>query len=464
MKKIFIPLLTVAVLVAIVLGGCVPGAAPPVTPPVTPPPVTPPVEPPVTPPPAVEYPAEIPIGVVCALSGGWSGFGVKPGTGFEIAIEHINENGGIKNLGGAKLKCVKGDDEGIPERAAAEAERLITLENVAAIIGIWPTTMPVSDMAERYETPAVFPLTIAAVCERGYSYSFHPYCTGADEAEQQMMALVRACQENNYPYPETVYMAYISDDCSVTNAQGMRDQFSKWGIEVLGDEILEIAQPTYVPLITKMEAANPDFIHTCFYTPGAITFYREVMERESYWPYGIMSWGGGIEDIFFYDSVPPEAYAYAWCQENGDPLPHFRPWFDYINDPVEEKIGISWTDSHFVSTYTAAWQIKDALERVEWSPDLATFRRNLRDAIAATDITLHTGERIPIPGTDETFIPALDPFGQIRVKYDDTGQNVYRAGMVSQNIDGIRWPMYPEMFREPDGPPSVLPIPPWDER
>jgi len=47
MKKIFILLLTVVVLVSIIFAGCVPGAAPPVTPPVEP--VTPPVEP-VTPP------------------------------------------------------------------------------------------------------------------------------------------------------------------------------------------------------------------------------------------------------------------------------------------------------------------------------------------------------------------------------------------------------------------------------
>ncbi|MBA7672731.1 hypothetical protein ES703_80918 [subsurface metagenome] len=50
MKKIFVPLMTVAVVVALLIGGCMP-AAPPVTPPpVTPPPVVePPVEP-VTPP------------------------------------------------------------------------------------------------------------------------------------------------------------------------------------------------------------------------------------------------------------------------------------------------------------------------------------------------------------------------------------------------------------------------------
>lgn len=414
---------------------------------------------------ASDYPEEIPVGIVCALSGPWSGFGVKPGTGYEIAAEHINENGGIKNLGGAKLKVVKGDDQAIPDRASAEAERLITLEKVAAIVGIWPTSLPVSDQAERYAVPAVFPLTIARVTERGYKYSFHSYCKGSDEAEQEMMALVEACRANGVPHPKTVYMEYISDDCSVTNAQGFRDQCNKWGIKIVGDEIVEIGASSYASLLTKIEKAKPDLLFSCHYTPGAITLYREIMERELYFPYGVMSWGGGIEDIFFYESVPPPAYAYAWCQENGDSLPWKRPWYDYINDRVEKKIDVSWTDSHFVSTYCALWQIKDALERVKWSSDLPTFRDNLRDAIHATDITRHNGEQIPIPGADKTFMPALDPFGFIRVKYDVAGMNVYRAGTMTQNIDGVRWPFYPAIFREPDGPEkAVLPIPPWSER
>lgn len=470
MKKLIVPLIAVVVIATLLLSGCAQTSPAPPTPsepstPSTPSTPSEPSEPSTPAAPAVDYPDEIPIGIVCALSGGWSGFGMKPGAGFEIAANHINELGGIKNLGGAKLKVFKGDDQGTPDRASAEAERLINLENVAAIVGIWPTTLPVSDQSERYGVPGLFPLTIADITERGYKFSFHSYCKGSDEAEQQMMALVNGCRDNGLPLPETVYMEYISDDCSVTNVRGFREQCSQMGIEIIGDEIVEIGASSYASLLAKIEQADPDFILSNHYTGGAITIYREMMEREMYFPYGVMSWGGGIEDIFFYDSLPPAAYAYAWCQENGDPIPWKRPWFDYINDDVVEMLGVPWSDSHFVSTYCQVWQIKDALERVEWSPDLATFRENLRQAIAETDITHATGEQIPIPGTDETFIPALDPFGFVRVKYDDAGQNVYRAGMMSQNIDGIRWPIYPEVFKEADGPQkAVLPIPPWSER
>jgi branched-chain amino acid transport system substrate-binding protein len=412
-----------------------------------------------------EYPEEIAIGITAALSGGWAGFGVKPATGFELAADDINANGGIKNLGGAKIRVVKGDDQGIPERALAEAERLIVNEEIAALVGIWPTETPIASQCERYSVPGVFPLGVAAIHERGYKFVFKNYSTGLDEAEQQMNAILEACEANNVDPPKTVYMAYISDDASITNAAGFREQCEIHGIEIIGDEVIEPGQPSYASLLSKIERAKPDLLYSCHYAPDAIVMYTEIMERELYFPYGITGWGGGAEDIVFYDSVKPEAYAYMWVQENGDPMPWRRPWYDFINDRVEEKIGISWTDSHFVSTYCAMWQIKDALERVEWSPDIATFRDNLRQAIAETNITMENGERIPIPGTNETFIPALDPFGQKFVRYDEDGLNEFAMGIISQNIDGVRWPVYPEEFLEPGGPKhGIVPLPEWSER
>lgn len=104
MKKIFIPLMTVAVVVTLLLVGCVPEAAPPVTPPpVTPPPVTPPpvTPPPVTPPaPAPTTVADIPElqGLVASgaidpdlLMNPYEGLAIKPdGTPYKIASAQMS--------------------------------------------------------------------------------------------------------------------------------------------------------------------------------------------------------------------------------------------------------------------------------------------------------------------------------------------------------------------------------------
>jgi hypothetical protein len=186
-----------------------------------------------------------------------------------------------------------------------------------------------------------------------------------------------------------------------------------------------------------------------------------------YFPYGIMSWGGGIEDDGFYFGSAPSAYAYAWVQENGDQLIWERPYFSYINDTFKKKVGIDIDDSYPADTYSSVWQLKDALERVKWDPDLKKFRSNLRDAIADTNITMDNGEKIKIPGTNKTFVPALEPFGWKFIKYDANGISVDKPGIMSMNLGGVRCTLYPKWRAKLDawGPMKIpLPLPGWDVR
>lgn len=91
MKKIFIPLMTVAVVVALLIGGCMPA------PPEVAPPVTPPVEP-VPPAPPAEYPlgkAVIRAGGQDICSGMNADYGRQMIMGATLAIEEINAAGGI---------------------------------------------------------------------------------------------------------------------------------------------------------------------------------------------------------------------------------------------------------------------------------------------------------------------------------------------------------------------------------
>jgi len=103
------------------------------------------------------------------------------------------------------------------------------------------------------------------------------------------------------------------------------------------------------------------------------------------------------------------------------------------------------------------------LERVEYSSDLATFRENMRTAVAATDISRDSCEMVTLPdGT--VFCPPLDVGNYERIVFDENGQSIYSNQTVSQNIDDTRWPLYPEVLRVAGAPSVVLPIPPWNER
>src|SRR5215212_5159120 len=75
---------------------------------------------------------DIPVGVYAALSGGEASFGQATVQGVKLAADEINASGGVL---GRKIKLVIEDDQGKAEEAASVVTKLITSNDVIAIIG-----------------------------------------------------------------------------------------------------------------------------------------------------------------------------------------------------------------------------------------------------------------------------------------------------------------------------------------
>jgi branched-chain amino acid transport system substrate-binding protein len=219
-------------------------------------------------------------------------------------------------------------------------------------------------------------------------------------------------------------------------------------------------------------------LFTCNYTDDGIILYREMMERQTYLPYGVYSWGLGLEDPAFYEALPPEAYEYGFVHESADPTPQKRNYYYYINDAIVDKTGKAWDGPYVAAAYNAVWLVKEGLELMtpvqmvsrpgvhtgmEFSLDLDKFRSNLQYSLSKLMLTRADVVKVQLPD-GSPFLPSLEVLRLDRAAFYDDGQMEYANGMVSQNLDGMRWPMFPTEQREKDSPSLVLPIPPWSER
>ena len=380
-------------------------------------------------------------------------------------MEQINELGGIKNLGGAKLKLIKADTGGNPDLAASETERLIVVERCAAVGSNWPTSIAGAEIAERYETPAVHDMGVADTTMRGYKFINHTCNTGPMDARECYITMSEFPDEKGIPRSKTCYLLYNQDDAMVSFAEGLKPMLADARIEVIGEEIVPPTPSTYVPQLIKIEALAPDVLWQCAYTPDCMIFFREMYERKTYFPHGVSSCGAGTEDPDFFTELPAEYYnLHLFVQEDSDAMPDIEPWYEYLNAKVQEKIGKPWT-GHLPSAYCAIWVIKDALERVVFDPNLQQFRLNLQEAIRATDISLDNCPNATATLPDgTTYCAALVQAKWDRITFDETGQNVYSHGQISQIIDDVRHIMWPFRDRQPGSPDLIFPIPPWDER
>ena len=117
---------------------------------------------------------DILIGVSAPLTGGNASVGQHAKNSIEMGFEEINEAGGIKSLGGRKIKVLFGNDEGKPESGMAEAERLI---RGGAVMLLGPEASHVAyamtAVAEKYKICQVLPISTADnITERGFKYTF----------------------------------------------------------------------------------------------------------------------------------------------------------------------------------------------------------------------------------------------------------------------------------------------------
>jgi branched-chain amino acid transport system substrate-binding protein len=111
---------------------------------------------------------EIKLGVLYPLSGGAAGEGKELRDGAELAAEIANnvmadlemtmaKAGGIKSLGGAKIKLIIQDHQGNPQLGADLAKKLIQDDKVVGLMGCYQSavTKTVASVAERYGIPMV---------------------------------------------------------------------------------------------------------------------------------------------------------------------------------------------------------------------------------------------------------------------------------------------------------------------
>src|SRR6202041_66369 len=131
--------------------------------------------------------ADVKIGVIYPFTGSGAQVGVDARVALETAADVINERyeidlplareAGLPRLGGAQIQLVYADHQADPQKGRSEAQRLITQENVCAIIGTYQSAVAVtvSQICERYQIPFMSAENSSpSLHRRGLKYFFRP--------------------------------------------------------------------------------------------------------------------------------------------------------------------------------------------------------------------------------------------------------------------------------------------------
>lgn len=381
---------------------------------------------------------EVRVGALLPLSGPDALDGENQRRAHDLAVDEINAQGGIRSLGGARLRMVYADSQGRPEVGIAETERLIVRERVAAIFGAFHSGVTVSAtlVAERNRVPFIVPNALAdVITERGLKYTFKTVTKISDFARDSGSFVVEMGRRTRTA-PRRVAILYPDIFFGREVARAYRAILPTLGLDLAADVAYPSPATSQVESILRVRAASPDVVYLAGNISDATLTMRQLRET-NYWPrLAVVAIGGGPSNPLFVQNVGVLGEGLFVVN---DWFPNIRrPGSREVNERFRARYGVDMT-GNANTTYAAMWIFKDALERAA-----STDGERLRQALAETDI------RSGVP----TFM-------YDRVKFDEMGQNPYAINVVAQIHQGSLAVVFPTRLavRSPQWP-----VPGWDAR
>ncbi|MEA2792518.1 MAG: branched-chain amino acid transport system substrate-binding protein [Acetobacteraceae bacterium] len=173
-----------------------------------------------------QTPSEVKIAMLVPLSGPWARQGILEQMGARLAIEDINAAGGVKSMGGAKLKLIEYDTQDSAEKAKDAAQRMIAQEpTLVGGFGCWLSTftLAATEVTERAELPWLTLSYSDAITGRGFKHVFQSSPTADRQAEEELPMIMELAQKTSNKKPTKV--AFIGDNtaASVSFMKPLRD-------------------------------------------------------------------------------------------------------------------------------------------------------------------------------------------------------------------------------------------------
>jgi len=206
---------------------------------------------------------DIPVGVYGALTGDQAAFGNATVQGVRIAAEEINAAGGVL---GRKIRLYVEDDQGRADEAASVVTKLITSENVIALIGENSSnqSLAAAPIAQSNGVPMISPSsTNPAVTEKG-EFIFRVCFTDPYQGKA-LATFVRT----NLSLDNAAILVDKKNDYSVGLAEVFRREFEAAGGKILIEQSYTGGDTEFRPQLTAIRSAKPKAL----FIPG---FYTEV--------------------------------------------------------------------------------------------------------------------------------------------------------------------------------------------
>ena len=374
---------------------------------------------------------DVVIGALYPMTGPSAQVGNDAKAAMETAADIINghhdipmilgKGGGLSNLGGAHIRLIFADHQGDPQKARAEAERLITQEHVVALIGSYQsaTAATISQVADRYQIPFMSAENSSpSLSQRGLKWFFR---TSPHDImfTQAMFDFFRDIGAKTGRPVKSVVLFHEDTIFGTDSANAQKQMAEAAGIKVAADIRYRGNSPSLSAEVQQIKAADADVIMPSSYTSDAILLLRGLHDV-GYTPKAIMAQSAGFVEQAFIEAVGPLAEGVMSRSAFALDAAKARPAIPAVNALFRARSNKDLNDTTG-REIIALMVLADAINRAG-----STDPEKLRQALIATDI----------PG-NQTIMPWKG------IKFDATGQNIEATPVIQQIKGGVYHTIYP---------------------
>jgi branched-chain amino acid transport system substrate-binding protein len=374
---------------------------------------------------------DIIIGVSAPLTGGNATVGQHAKNSVEMGFEEINEAGGIKSLGGRKIKVLFGNDEGKPESGMAEAERLI---RGGAVMIIGPEASHVAyamtAVAEKYKVCQILPISTADnITERGFKYTFRT-CDRTALQGPVIIKFIQYLEQRSGVDLKTGVIMHVDNLYGRFQADTVKKAAAATGVIKILDDIAYPENPRDLTAeIIKAKSYKPDLLMPASFISECILITNTMYEQK-FQPAGVFGLGCHFH--------MPE-YIQAVGAKKANYILNVTSYQNNVSKKTQafaKKYMAKYNKLityHGANFYETAFLAADVLERAG-STDSEKIREALRKTNFFSDIVTREGN----------------------IYFDETGQCPSNLRALLQILDGRVYVIHPQQFSERA---PVFPIP-----
>ena len=345
---------------------------------------------------AAGQPKEILLAAVVALTGPNSAWGQRTWNGFQLSCDLVNEQGGVKSLGGAKLKYIVADTESKPEVAGSQTERVIQ-RGAVAITGTNQSaaTIVATQIAEREGVPFVCATDVdPLITSRGFTYTFRTSPL-VDAYARDLLGYVKELGEKSGKPARK--LAVLSENSIVgqSSVEGAKRVAKELGFEVVDADTYDAAKTqNFAPYVSRYKGAGVEVVigHN---KPNDAVLITRAMKELAFNPMAYGGILGGHVSTEYVNALGKDAdnvlATTSWSADAD--IRGLKELAQKYQARFKEPM-----DSTSAGGFTAFSVLWDALERAG-----SADRKKLRDAIAATQ--LKTGDRMYMQLRGAKFLP-----------------------------------------------------------